>query len=121
MGTSFQLRIIIIFLNAGDINNDGNMWIYSMSCPPDKLECDDESLVNKAGWFTFGGILAVFLLPDMIDGVLLFYESSLIFHLKGIVASSVLLVVTVLTVEASSIFIYASSISNIAIIKDAVI
>ena len=117
----FQALVIILFLSAGDITKNSNMWVYSISCSPDELECEDKSLVDKAGWFTFGGIIAVFLLPDMIDGVHLFYESSVNFNLRGIIASSVLLVVTILTVEASCIFIYAQSISNIAIIIDAVI
>jgi len=115
------MGIIFIFIEAGDITKDGNLWLYSLSCPDDSMVCSDQSLTNFWGWFTFTLILAVFLLPDFLNGILLFYECSVDFNLQGLFTALMLLNVTLLSVVASSIFIYATSISNIAIIKDAVI
>jgi len=92
-----------------------------MSCPSDKTVCLQQKTTNLAGWLTFTAILAIFLLQDFIPGALIFYESSIDFDFKGLFAGLTLLNITILSTIASTIFIYATSISNIAIIKDAVI
>merc|ERR1719221_751431 len=92
-----------------------------MNCPSDGTECVQQKTTDLAGWVTFAAILGIFLLQDFIPGALLFYECSIDYDLKGLVAGLTLLVVTVLSTIASTIFIYATSISNIAIIKDAVV
>jgi len=121
ISVGFQTWIIITFLEAGDFSYEGNLWLYSKDCPDDQTECVQRKTTTNTGWFTFGGILAVFLLQDLIPGALIFYESSVEFSIKGIFAGITLLNITVLSTVASTIFIYATSISNIAIIKDAVI
>jgi len=117
----FQTWIIITFLEAGDFSYAGNLWLYSKDCPDDDTVCYQQKTTDIYGWLTFTAILAVFLLQDFIPGALIFYESSVEFSLKGIFAGITLLNITILSTVASTIFIYATSISNIAIIKDAVI
>ena len=121
LSVGFQTWIIITFLQAGDYSYDGNLWIYSIDCPSNKTECVESKTTTNIGWATFVGILAVFLLQDLIPGALIFYESSVDFNLKGIFAGVILMNITILSTVASTIFLYATSLSNIAIIQDAVI
>jgi len=118
---AIQGWIIVIFFQAGDKTYPGNLWLYSVSCPEDSLECQDQSLTNGSGWIVFGIILATFLLPDLLEGTLIAYESAVDFNVNGIFAGMILLNITVLTIVASSIYLYATSISNIALMKDAAI
>jgi len=121
LSVAFQISIIIIILQAGDFSSQGNLWLYSMNCPVDDTFCTEEKKTDIVGWFAFSVIIAVILLQDFVPGVLMFYESSINFSLKGIFAAMALLNITVLSAVASSVFIYATSISNIAIIIDAVV
>jgi len=110
-----------MFLRAGDSTFQGNLWLYSIVCPDSRSFCTDQKATNLAGWLTFVFVVAVFLLKDLLLGLLLFYESSMKFNIHGIIAGMLLVNITTLSIVASVIFLYATSISNIAIVKDAVI
>ena len=73
---AIQVFIIILFIQSGDKDYPGNLVVYSVSCPNDSLHCVDNSLLNLYGYVTVGIILASFLLPDVLDGILLIYEST---------------------------------------------
>ena len=88
-----------------------------MNCPDSRTYCTDQKKTNLLGWVTFVIVIAIFLLSDLLSGLLLFYESSVFFHLRGTIAGMVLLNITILSIVASAIFLYATSISNIAIIQ----
>ena len=117
----FQIWIAFMFLRAGDATSSVNLWLYSTSCPDDRTYCTDQRKTNLAGWLTYVFVVAIFLLKDFFSGFLLFYESTLHFNIRGMIAGMVLLNITTLTIVASAIFLYATSISNITLVKDAVI
>ena len=113
--------IVVIFLQSGDKTFLGNLWLYSVRCSDESLECKDQSMTDATGWVMFGTILGVFLIPDILDGLFIIYECTLKFNVRGIVAGIVVLNITILSIVASHFHLHATSISNIAIIKDAVI
>ena len=117
----FQCVICVMIAKTGDSTFDGNLLIHSVLCPDDSLECIDSSLVNNYGWILCGIILASFLLPDFLDGALLVYESIAMRSKKRIIGGIAVMSTLVLFMIASFIFLQASSISNIAIVKDTVI
>ena len=123
----FQLWITFTFFKAGDFTNPINEWVFSVDCPNDSIECSSKRRDTAAGWVTFSAVLALFLAPDLIDGVYLFYESctSSKFHFRklsdyhlramfGILLSSV----PVMSIAASFVFLYATSISNVSLLKE---
>lgn len=116
-----QTWITFVFLRAGDSKFSGNLWLASMDCPSSRTYCTTQKKTNLVGWLTFVCVVAVFLLNDLFSGLLLFYESSVNFNIRGIIAGTILLNITTLSVVASAIFLYATSISNISLIQDAVI
>ena len=46
-----------------------------MECPSNSIKCDSQLQTDTAGWLTFSAVLALFVVPDIIDGIYLFYES----------------------------------------------
>jgi len=119
--TVLQIYINLVFLRAGDATFPGNLWLYSLNCPDDTTSCADQREIDLTGWICFVFVIAVFLLKDFISGLLLFYDSSINYNVKGIIAGIVVFNVTALSVVASVIFLNATSISNIAIIQNAII
>jgi len=117
----FQLWLVLVFLQSGDYTFKGNLWLYSKDCPDNDTLCYQTKTTDLAGWITFVAILAVFLLQDLIPGLLIFYESSVDFCWKGLFAGLAILNITILSAVASAIFIYATSLSNIVIYMNAVI
>jgi len=118
---TIQLFIIYLFIQSGVKDFPGNLVVYSVSCPNDNLQCDDHSLLNSAGYITVGIILAAYLLPRILDGILLVYQSTVERDMKGVIAGLIVLNVATLTIVASFIHLKASSISNIVMIKDIVV
>jgi hypothetical protein len=121
LSLAFQLWLVLVFLQSGDYTSEGNLWLYSKDCPEDDTVCYEQKTTNLAGWLTFVAILAVFLLQDLIPGMVLLYESSVDFNWKGLFAGLAIMNVTILSAVASAIFIYATSLSNIVIYMNAVI
>jgi len=108
-------------MRAGDATYGQNLWLYSMSCPNSRTYCTEQKKTSFEGWTTFVLVVAVFLLRDFFSVLLLFYESSVFLNARGIIAAIILLIITILSTVASAIFLHATSISNIAIVQDAVI
>jgi len=121
LSVAFQLFIAYMFLRAGDSTYGQNLWLYSMSCPDTRTWCSSQKKTSYTGWVTFVVVVAIFLLRDFLSGFLLFYESSVQINMRGTIAAIILLIITTLSCVASAIFLYATSISNIAIVQDAVI
>ena len=118
---SFQVVMCIIFIKSGDRTGSGNLLIYSVSCPDDNLECVDMSQSTLYGWVLCYIILAVNLLPDLLDGILLIYESIAMRRKKEIVAGIILLYQVTLLIIATCIYLQASSVSDVMIVKDTVV
>ena len=87
----FQTWIAYMFLRAGDSTFQGNLWLYSIDCSDSRSFCTDQKATNLAGWLTFVFVVVVFLLKDLLLGLLLFYESSMKFNIHGIIAGMLLL------------------------------
>ena len=73
------------------------------------------------GWVLCYIILAVNLLPDLLDGILLVYESIAMRRKKEIVAGIILLYQVALLIVATCIYLQASSVSDVMIVKDTVV
>jgi len=117
----FQLWIIFSFMQAGDKTYEFNEWLYSVTCSGSSLECKDSRQINILGWVTYAGIIAIFLLSDVLDGFAIIKESFTAADPKGMFAGFLLLTITLLSIVASTIYIHATSLTNMAMIKDAVI
>jgi len=67
-------------------------------------------------------LLSVFvLLPDILDGMVLINESTLKLRMKGMITGLIVLNVLVFTVVASLMYLQASSVSDITMVKDIVV
>jgi hypothetical protein len=122
MTIMFQIWVTYTFFNAGDRTAKMNDWAFSVICPNDSIECSDTRQVTKVGWITFSIILICFTLSDIIDGIYLFYESSTAkeIDIKGVFFGVILTSVPMMCIVASIIYLYATSISNAALLKDSV-
>jgi len=116
----FQIATTYIFFEAGDITSSTNDWTYRVSCPHDSIECTDQNRRNPIGWFFLIVILIVFTLPDIIDGVFIYYHSTMTRDIQGKLAGLSLLSVSAITVVAQVIYLYANSVSNAGLLKDSV-
>jgi len=116
-----QIWIITMFIQSGDEDFPGNLLVYFVSCPKNSFNCVDHSLLNMWGYVLVGIILASFLLPDLLDGTLLMYESVVEKNIQGIIAGAIVLNIVLLTVVASFIHLKALSVSNVVIIKEAAV
>jgi len=108
-------------MKTGDGTQSGNLLLYSVSCPADSLECMDLSLKTQSGWVLCYIILAVNLLPDLLDGILLIYESITMRKKKEIAAGIIMLHQVGFLIVASCVYLQASSASDIMIVKDTVV
>ena len=103
--------------------------MFAVECPTNSLECSDQRQYNPAGWITLSAVLALFVVPDIIDGMYLFYESSTSqefhflelseIHLR-VVFGVMLMSVPIMSIAASFIYLYATSISNASLLKDSI-
>ena len=117
----FQTWLAYVFSRAGYIRSGGNLWVYSKDCPNNGTDCTSHNQTNLVGWLTFAGVVAAFLMKDFFSGCLMFYESSLNFNMRGVIAGMVLINITTLSIVASAVFLCATIVSNISLIQDAVI
>ena len=108
-------------MQAGDRTYEYNEWLYSVTCSGSSLECKDSRQINIIGWVTYAGIIACFLLSDMVDSFAVIKESFTVADPRGMFSGFLLLSVTILSIVASTIYIHATSLTNMAMIKDAVI
>ena len=118
---SFQVMMCVMFIKSGDMTYSGNLLIYSVSCPDDSLECIDLSEKTLSGWMLCYIILAVNLLHDLLDSLLLIYESIIMRRKKEIAAGIILSYQVALLIVATCIYLQASSASDIMIVKDTVV
>lgn len=118
--TLFQIATTYIFFIAGDINSPTNDWTYRVSCPYDSIECTDQDQRTLLGWFFLSIILLIFALPDIIDGVFIYYHSTITRDMQGKLTGLTLLSVSAITVVAQVIYLYANSVSNPGLLKDSV-
>ena len=116
-----QYGICILFIKAGDKNFDGNQVLYSVTCPNDSLDCKDLSIISTNGWLLCCIILLIYLLPDFFDASLLIYESILMRKLQGLITGIMLMDKLVVVLNATFIYLRASSASDIMIIKETVL
>ena len=72
------------------------------------------------GWFLLFVILFIFTLPTFLDGLFLYYYSTLSRDLKRTSTGLLLMFVSSLTMVASAIYLYANCLSNAALLKDSV-
>ena len=90
------------------------------SCPNDSIICEDGQSTTPFGWVLLVFILLAFTLPDVIDGISVYYYSALSRDIKGTLTGLTLISVSSITMVASLVYLYATSISNSALIKDSV-
>ena len=84
------------------------------------MHCSDLKQRTHAGWAICMGILIIFILPDGIDSIFIYYYSSLHGHMKGIFAGLILMSVSTISILATIIFINASSSSNAELLMNSV-
>lgn len=117
-----QIYILCVFIRASDFTYKKNDWEYSMSCPNNEELCDDSRFISIHGWVIFGIILSSFLFKDLIDGLLLVYESlTSSGGLKELFTGIVVLFVTSFLFLGSALYNYSTSLSDTDLLKDVVV
>jgi len=117
----FQAATLFLFVQSADIANENSDREYSISCPPNSLECEDSNSVTDYGLFIFGLILAVWLFKDIVGSVKLMLVSFQKKSIDFFFASALIFTVTMLSLWTSVIYIIAIAAKNTDMIKDAVI
>ena len=80
----------------------------------------DQRQTTSFGWFLMMIILFIFTLPDIIDGIFIYYRSALSRDIKGITSGLILMSVSSIMLVASVVYLYANSLSNAPLLKDSV-
>jgi len=114
------MGIVYIFLKAGDRSLSINEYVFSVNCPDDSTECEDQNHINKFGWMAYAGVMISFILPDILDASFLLSESCAKRKKREVFASIMLLSISAITIIASTLYLYATSISNAVLLKDSV-
>lgn len=68
--TVIQVSLFYIYVNASNKRSEESDWQYSVRCPSNSLECNDENSVSTAGWILFAIILFYYLAADLFLGVM---------------------------------------------------
>mmetsp|Transcript_27199 Transcript_27199/g.40018 ORF Transcript_27199/g.40018 Transcript_27199/m.40018 type:complete len:534 (-) Transcript_27199:114-1715(-) len=101
------------------------MWRYSFSCPPNNLNCRDDSEVTAFGWIFFALFGFFYLTSDMINGLKLVWSASKYgLSRKGFqifFAGCCLFSITALALYATVVYNVATSRSNVDMIFNTVI
>merc|ERR1712176_1710383 len=93
---------------------------YSWKCLSNSLECISNSSIDNAGKAANVFIPIIFLLPDFLDGLLLFFESVTLADKKGIFASSIVMFITFCSFMVAILYNQAISLSNVNLLHDVV-
>jgi len=94
---------------------------YEHICPSNSLECSKISSISKFGHFAFVLVVLIFLLPDFIEGLLLFYESVTVGNKRGIFASTIVMYVTCFSFVVQILYNNAIGIRNVDLLHNAVV
>lgn len=116
----FQIWISTTFLRSGDKTRKFNEWYFEMSCPSHSTECVNNLRTTPIGWLTAGLIVAVFLLPQLIDGVMVFYRGLLMRSFHQVIAGLMLFYISVVVIMASIVFLLAISPTDGLLLKDVI-
>jgi len=116
-----EIMFLCIFMQYSDANSGQNELVYEHVCPSNSLECNKISSISNFGHTCFILVVAIFLLPDFIDALLLFYESVTVGGKRGILASTVVMYVTSFSFVVQILYNNAIGIRNVDLLHNAVV
>jgi len=111
----------VFFMAADGDNTDARSYSYRWSCPPNSIECDTTIEIN---WYTpiiCAVIIALYLMKDLLDGILIAYEGITISDKRGIFAGCIVVFATVATAYISMMYNLAICTSNTEFYENAAI
>jgi len=120
---ALQAYVLLIFVTFSNFNYDFSDWVFTKTCLPSGIECNDlrEKTIGPMGWYSFIIVISVFLFKDVLDALSLIYEGVTVSDVRGIFAGSVVLFITCESAIASYLFNYAAGASETDILKDAAV
>ena len=116
-----QIMIFVVFLQASNFSSDDTAWQYSIRCPRNKINCEDESSVNAFGWFLFVVVTALNLGVDFVNSILQLQKAVALRDGRLFTSGFILLSLTTLASFTSGVYNVALAESNTDLIVNAVI
>ena len=116
-----QASFFIVFLQASSFDNADADWQYSIRCPNNTTECEDENSISPFGWFLFAVVTVLFLAVDFINSVLQLHRSVSLLDMELFLSGFMLFGLTTLAAFTSGVYNVALAESNTDLIVNAVI
>ena len=116
-----QIAMLIQFLVASDPNNPDSDWEFTITCPSNNMECQEENSVNESGWVLFAVLNFLFLGTDIMNALLQLGKAIILKDAKLFISGLVLLLLTYLTIYTSRTYNWALAKTNTDVIVNAVI
>jgi len=117
----FQIGILFLFLEAVNIQKEGNDWEYTLECPPYDLKCEDEKVISFYGFVLFYIVMGAWVLKDVVASSKLFVLSIKCRSWDYLFSSVVLFGITFLIIWTSVHYNKAIATTSTELIVNAVI
>eukprot|EP00586_Coscinodiscus_wailesii_P001594 CAMPEP_0172484624 /NCGR_PEP_ID=MMETSP1066-20121228/12162_1 /TAXON_ID=671091 /ORGANISM="Coscinodiscus wailesii, Strain CCMP2513" /LENGTH=424 /DNA_ID=CAMNT_0013249271 /DNA_START=105 /DNA_END=1379 /DNA_ORIENTATION=- len=116
-----QCLLFAGFLQAAYFGYDNSDWVYTIRCPSNRLECDDERGLSTYAWAISGVFIMISLLPDLLNGLKLIGKAALFHSFRCFTIGIVLVFVTTLAIVTSFFYNYAIAQSDTEMIINAAV
>mmetsp|Transcript_6566 Transcript_6566/g.9711 ORF Transcript_6566/g.9711 Transcript_6566/m.9711 type:complete len:528 (+) Transcript_6566:1-1584(+) len=117
-----QILIFFQFLRVSSVSDkDNSDRIYTMRCPSNKTDCEDEADVSWSGWVAFVIMMISFVLIDIIKGFRLMYKATRLISIRCFLGGVILTIVSLVALITTAYYNEAIALSDRDIIVNSVI
>ena len=116
-----QTSFFVIFFQVSNVRLEGSHWLYSIRCPGNKAECEDEKSITPFGWVLFFVVTVLNIGEDLVNGIFQL-QKGISFRDKRLFFSGCMLqALAVLALTTSAMYNLAIAETNTDLIMNAVI
>lgn len=116
-----QIWLFRTFLGASDLHKDDTAWQYTIRCPSNSIECQNDNSVDVSGWFLFSAVTSLYLGKDFANSMLQIKTAVVMKNAILAFSGVALLSLTTMAVFTSVFYNMALAETNTDLIVNAVI
>lgn len=118
---TIQMLLFFVYLQASNIRNEDSDWQFSVLCPGNSIQCDDENTVGTNGWILFLAVTILYLGSDIILSMLQIQKAIALLDLQLFLSGFLQFFLTSWALFTSGFYNLALAEKNTDLIMNAVI